>query len=68
MPDIDSSPTTDSRVAARLAFARAALNDTEASLEAASADASARSYWRVRGKHGSAIVMDAPPGSGDLGA
>jgi aminoglycoside/choline kinase family phosphotransferase len=68
MPDIDSPPQADSRAGARLAFARAASRDTRATVEAASADASARSYWRVHGEHGSAIVMDAPPGSGDLGA
>ncbi|HKT41145.1 MAG TPA: phosphotransferase [Rhodanobacteraceae bacterium] len=68
MSDIDPSPQADSRALARLAFARAASNDACASIEAASADASARSYWRVHGKHESTIVMDAPPGSGDLGA
>src|SRR6185312_13170800 len=47
---------------------RAACGDAQATIEVASADASARSYWRVHGKHGSAVVMDAPPGSGDLGA
>jgi aminoglycoside/choline kinase family phosphotransferase len=68
MSAIDSRPTTNSRADARLAFARAASGDAQATVEVASADASARSYWRVHGKHGSAIVMDAPPGSGDLGA
>ena len=68
MPDIDSPSQTDARAAARLAFARAASGDAHATMEVASADASARSYWRVRSKHGSAIVMDAPPGSGDLDA
>ena len=68
MSAIDSRPTTNSRADARLAFARAASSDAQATVEVASADASARSYWRVHGKHGSAIVMDAPPGSGDLGA
>jgi aminoglycoside/choline kinase family phosphotransferase len=68
MPAIDSPPPTDSRAGARLAFARAASGHAHATVEAASADASARSYWRVRGGHGSAIVMDAPPGSGDLDA
>lgn len=49
------------RAAARLAFAEHALSQT-LSIEAASADASFRSYWRVRDAHGaSAIVMDAPP-------
>lgn len=53
---------------ARLAFARAASGDRDTTIEAASEDASARSYWRTRSADGTAIVMDAPPGSGDLGA
>lgn len=68
MSAIDPHSTMDSRAGARLAFARTASGDAQATIETASADASARSYWRVRGTHGSAIVMDAPPGSGDLGA
>src|SRR6185312_8921183 len=68
MSAIDSHPLTSSRADARLAFARAARGDAHAAIEAASADASARSYWRIRGGHGSAIVMDAPPGSADLDA
>lgn len=56
----------DARVAARLAFARAALEDSTIKLERASEDASFRSYWRARGSHGSAIVMDAPPQHEDL--
>ena len=49
------------RATARLAFAQQALSQS-LSIEAASADASFRSYWRVRDAHGaSAIVMDAPP-------
>lgn len=55
------------RSAARLAFARDACGNPGATMEAASEDASARSYWRVRGERGTAIVMDAPAGSGDLG-
>jgi aminoglycoside/choline kinase family phosphotransferase len=62
--DIDIS---GSRAAARLAFARAASRDPNATLRAASEDASARSYWRVGGAGDIAIVMDAPPGAGDLG-
>lgn len=58
----------DTRAAARLAFARTASGDINACIEAASSDASARSYWRVRTASGSTVVMDAPPGSGDLGA
>jgi aminoglycoside/choline kinase family phosphotransferase len=55
------------RAAARLAFARDASGDAGLALEAASEDASARSYWRVRCAGGTRIVMDAPEGSGDLG-
>jgi len=68
MSAIDPHPLTSSRADARLAFARAARGDAHAVIEAASADASARSYWRIRGGHGGAIVMDAPPGSADLDA
>jgi aminoglycoside/choline kinase family phosphotransferase len=68
MAVIEFPALADSRASARLAFARAACVDAGAGLEAASADASARSYWRVTGTGRSAIVMDAPPGSGDLDA
>lgn len=47
------------RSATRLAFARVATGDPHASIEAASADASARSYWRVSSRAGSAVLMDA---------
>lgn len=63
------TPTLDaSRAHARATFARHAIGDADARIEVASADASARSYWRAHGAGGSRIVMDAPPGSGDLGA
>ncbi len=68
MSVIDSPSTVDARASARLAFARAASGAPQASLAAASEDASARSYWRVSGAKESAIVMDAPPGSGSLDA
>lgn len=68
MPAIPVSPVHEPRADARLAFARTATGDLGAALEPASEDASTRSYWRVRGGAGTAIVMDAPPGSGDLGA
>lgn len=49
------------RANARLRFAEQALSQS-LSIEAASADASFRSYWRVRDAQGAtAIVMDAPP-------
>lgn len=62
------TPTAEPRASARLAFVRAARGNDQATLQPASSDASARSYWRCSGAAGSAIVMDAPPGSGDLGA
>ncbi len=54
------SPNPD-RAVLRLAFARAALKEPSITLERASEDASARSYWRTHGTQGSAILMDAPP-------
>jgi aminoglycoside/choline kinase family phosphotransferase len=47
------------RACARLTFARAATSDDNAIVEVASADASARSYWRVSSRAGSAVLMDA---------
>ena len=55
------SATILDRAAQRLAFARAALRDPSIGLERASEDASLRSYWRTRGAHDTAILMDAPP-------
>jgi N-acetylmuramate 1-kinase len=52
--------TAESRHAALLAFI-AAHGADPASLAAASADASFRSYWRVRRGDESFIVMDSPP-------
>jgi N-acetylmuramate 1-kinase len=52
--------TTD-RAAARLAWARASLNNNSLTLEPASADASFRSYWRTYHRGRSVIVMDSPP-------
>lgn len=60
--------TTEPRSDARLAFARTACGDHDARIEVASADASTRSYWRVRFANSSVIVMDAPPASGNLDA
>ncbi|HET9818137.1 MAG TPA: phosphotransferase [Rhodanobacteraceae bacterium] len=67
MPATTDSGITETRAVARLAFARAATGGPNATLHAASEDASARSYWRVGDAGRTAIVMDAPPGSGDLG-
>src|SRR5690606_24110919 len=50
----------------RLAWAREQLQDPEAALERASADASFRSYWRARSRGRSWIVMDAPPDREDI--
>ena len=56
---------------ALLAFVRRALADDSLELQPASADASFRSYWRVRpadqADDRTWIVMDAPPGKEDLG-
>ena len=55
------------RHAALHQFAAAALG-RDAAIERASADASFRSYWRVRAPGlPSAIAMDAPPGKEDIG-
>ena len=54
------------RAAQRLAWTRAALDDPNASLSSASADASFRSYWRCQTNGRSLIVMDAPPDKEDI--
>jgi len=54
------------RAAQRLAWTRAALDDPNASLSSASADASFRSYWRCQSNGRSLIVMDAPPDKEDI--
>lgn len=68
MTDTAATFAPETRARARLAFARAAIGAPGATLESASTDASARSYWRCSGAQRSCIVMDAPAGSGDLGA
>ena len=52
--------TASDRAAARLAWARATLNDDTLTLAPASSDASFRSYWRPPHEDGW-IVMDSPP-------
>ena len=54
------------REAQRLAWTRAALDDPNALLSSASADASFRSYWRCQSDGRSLIVMDAPPDREDI--
>lgn len=49
------------RATARLAWARATLEDPALTLESASSDASFRSYWRTTHGGRSWIVMDSPP-------
>ena len=62
-----TDPTTPSpRDTARLDWARAALDDPEATLERASVDAGFRSYWRSTGAAGTGIVMDSPPDREDV--
>jgi N-acetylmuramate 1-kinase len=63
---------TPQRADALRKFAARALSDDSISVEPASADASFRSYWRVKSNDGvrmgnTFIVMDAPPGREDLG-
>ncbi len=73
MADSMSSPKHDAvgsaddaaRAEARLSFLRAALGNSEATLERASVDAGFRSYWRSGGTP-SHIVMDAPPEKEDV--
>ncbi|MDR3388675.1 MAG: phosphotransferase [Rudaea sp.] len=50
----------------RLDFARLHLGHRDIAMEVASADASFRSYWRVRDGGASWIVMDAPPPQEDV--
>ena len=50
-----------------MAFVQRHLPADVASMAPASADASFRSYWRVRGGTKSWIVMDAPPDKEDIG-
>lgn len=60
-----SAADDTARAEARLAFARAALGDADATLQRASVDAGFRSYWRTGGEP-TRIVMDAPPGKEDV--
>lgn len=62
IPDISLEPQ---RARQRLEWARERLADDTAGIERASVDAGFRSYWRVSGRGGSHIVMDAPPGLED---
>ncbi|HEX7349215.1 MAG TPA: phosphotransferase [Rhodanobacteraceae bacterium] len=64
---LSTAPAAD-RAVARLAFARHASGDPAATIDVASADASARSYWRVRSAAGTTVLMDAPPYAGNLDA
>jgi aminoglycoside/choline kinase family phosphotransferase len=65
MSSVQPVPAQDPRAVARFAFARAHFA-FEGEPEPASTDASQRSYWRLRNGARTAIVMDAPPGSGSL--
>lgn len=58
--------TTIDRELQRLTWVQHALNDTSASLERASADASFRSYWRSVSANKTWILMDAPPDKEDI--
>ncbi|WP_420009400.1 aminoglycoside phosphotransferase family protein [Xanthomonas sacchari] len=67
---MSASPTSPdvlaARAAHRLAWARTALGDAQATLERASVDAGQRSYWRSHGHGVSRIVMDSPPDLEDV--
>jgi len=54
------------RSAASLEFAQQQLSGRRLTIEVASADASFRSYWRVRDGAAAWIVMDAPPAVEDV--
>jgi len=58
--------TTTNRETERLLWAQQALNDPQANLERASADASFRSYWRSFSGGKTWILMDAPPDKEDI--
>jgi N-acetylmuramate 1-kinase len=60
------SPTNDDRARARDRFAKDHLRTENIVVEVASADASFRSYWRVRDGDRTWIVMDAPPAQEDV--
>ncbi len=59
-------PMDQDRALARLNFARLHMGNRDITVEVASADASFRSYWRVRAGARSLIVMDAPPPQEDI--
>ncbi|WDS37414.1 phosphotransferase [Pseudoxanthomonas sp.] len=61
MNDTSSSQAITVRGTQRLQWARAALEDPQASLERASIDAGQRSYWRTSSTGTPRIVMDSPP-------
>src|SRR5712675_1337507 len=56
----------EDRASTRLAFARRHLPGRSLAIAVASADASFRSYWRVRDGAATWIVMDAPPALEDV--
>lgn len=58
--------TTLNRETDRLLWAQQALDDPQAALERASADASFRSYWRSASAGKTWIIMDAPPDKEDI--
>lgn len=66
MAGLFACPCPMSRESQRLEWARHALAAPELVLEAASADAGFRSYWRTRSHLPPHIVMDSPPGLEDV--
>lgn len=59
------SMDTSDRATQRLHWLRTSLGDTSLTLQAASSDASFRSYWRTRHGGKDWIVMDSPPAQED---
>lgn len=66
MNNMSFPPPDSARQAQRLAWARGALDASDAGLIRASIDAGQRSYWRTTGSPTSRIVMDSPPGLEDV--
>lgn len=64
MSDFFLTPAT--RSAQRLQWARDVCGDSSLQLESASADASARSYWRPQLREQQYLVMDSPPATEPL--
>ncbi|MEO6064557.1 MAG: phosphotransferase [Lysobacterales bacterium] len=65
-PERESSVDAQARAQQRRDWVRDATGKSDPEIVVASADASFRSYWRVRNLPNTPIVMDAPPGREDI--